>query len=135
MRLYTLTGATQVDDPVHGSFEAGAEGAFEFPNELSARLHAFHVGGEKAWETDAERADRLQAEQLERMRDPATLLAAVQALASHQADLATAMKSQQPAPAEVLAPEVAATAEKAAEPGEPAAKPAARRTSRRNSAK
>lgn len=117
MRLYTLTGATQVDDPTYGSFTAASDGSFEFPNELSARLHAFHEGGKPAWEDDAERETRLAAEQLEQMRDPATLLAAVQALASHQAELAAAVKTQRPAPD--------------APPAEP--KPSAKTTTRRAS--
>lgn len=134
MRLYTLTGATQVDDPVHGTFEAGPDGEFYFPDELSDHLHSHHIDGQPAWETDAERVERLRAKQLEEMRDPATLLAAVQALASHQADLAAAVvKAQQPAD-DRLAPapaEPAAPAELAA--AKPAAKTAGRRTSRRSS--
>lgn len=88
MRLYTTTGATQVDDPRYGSYTAGPNGAFEFPNELSGRLHGFHIGGRPSWETDAERETRIAKEELERFRDPATLLAAVREMGANQGALA-----------------------------------------------
>ncbi|MET7944342.1 hypothetical protein [Streptomyces sp. NPDC005302] len=78
MRLYTLTGATALEDPEFGKYEADEQGGFDFPNELSSRLHNFHVGGKPAWEDDIERQQRLMTEELERRKDPATLLDAVQ---------------------------------------------------------
>ncbi|MCI3277652.1 hypothetical protein [Streptomyces cylindrosporus] len=81
MRLYTLTGATALDAE-EGHFEADEQGGFDFPDELSDQLHAFHVGGKPQWETDVERQQRLLAEELERRKDPATLLAAVEKLVS-----------------------------------------------------
>lgn len=80
MRLYTLTGATALDDPEFGHFEADENGAFEMPNELSDRLHGFAHRGRPLWETDIERQQRLISEELERRKDPATLLDAVQQL-------------------------------------------------------
>ncbi|MEU6347240.1 hypothetical protein ABZ883_40610 [Streptomyces sp. NPDC046977] len=80
MRLYTLTGASALDDPDFGHFDADANGAFGFPNELSDRLRAFHIEGKPAWEDDVERQNRLMREELERRKDPATLLDAVQQL-------------------------------------------------------
>ncbi len=77
MRLYTLTGAARVDDPEFGSFTANPDGSFDFPNPLSNKLHGFAFGGRKAWESDAEREQRIVSEELDRMRDPATLLAAI----------------------------------------------------------
>jgi hypothetical protein len=80
MRLYTLTGASALDDPDYGHFEADDQGGFDFPNEVSDKLHRFHVDGRSAWETDIERQNRLMAEELERRKDPATLLEAVEML-------------------------------------------------------
>jgi hypothetical protein len=80
MRLYTRTGATALDDPEYGHFEASPDGGFDFPDDLSDRLHRFHVRGRPSWETDVERQHRLMAEEMERRRDPATLMDAVQKL-------------------------------------------------------
>lgn len=80
MRLYSLTGATALDDPEHGHFEPDGNGGFDFPDDLSDRLHRFHVGGKPAWEDDVERQNRLIQEELERRKDPATLLGAVEQL-------------------------------------------------------
>lgn len=102
MRLYTLTGATQVDDPEFGRFVADENGAFEFPNALSDRLHAFHVAGRQVWETDAERDVRLRAEELERLRDPATLARLL------QASLRGSSPATPPAPSPPQAPETPA---------------------------
>jgi len=99
MRLYTLTGATALDDPDHGHFDADEDGGFDFPNEISDRLHRFHVDGRPAWETDIERQDRLMAEELERRKDPATLLDAVQQLVqAAQALPGAAVPEPAPAP-------------------------------------
>jgi hypothetical protein len=78
MRLYTRTGATALDDPEYGHFEANADGAFDLPDDVSGRLHSFHIGGKPAWETDIERQARLFAEEAERRKDPASLLDAVE---------------------------------------------------------
>lgn len=90
MRLYTLTGATQVDDPQYGRFTVNDSGAFDgLPEALANRLHSFHLNGKPAWEDDAERERRIVAEELDRMRDPATLLAAIKEQgASHDAVMA-----------------------------------------------
>lgn len=80
MRLYSRTGATALDDPEYGHFDANDDGGFDFPDDLSDRLHGFHAAGRPMWETDVERQQRLIAEELERRKDPATLLDAVQQL-------------------------------------------------------
>ncbi|MFI5814847.1 hypothetical protein ACIA7S_28310 [Streptomyces sp. NPDC051643] len=80
MRLYSTTGATRLDDPEHGTFDVDEAGGFNFPDEVSDRLHAFHMGGKAMWESDIERQQRLMSEELERRKDPATLLAAVEQL-------------------------------------------------------
>jgi len=98
MRLYTLTGATALDDGEYGHFEADEQGGFDFPDDLSDRLHRFHFGGRPQWETDVERQERLIAEELERRKDPATLLEAVQLLV--QAAQGTAAQPAPEAPAE-----------------------------------
>lgn len=106
MRLYSLTGAAAIDAP-EGHFEPGEDGAFDLPSELSARLHGVAVGGKRQWETDVERQNRLVAEEMERRKDPATLLDAVQQLVQ----AAQAMPAPQPAKAEAPAAK--------AEPGAP----------------
>jgi hypothetical protein len=79
MRLYTRTGATALTDPDTGRiYEADAQGGFDFPDDLSDRLHRFAVRGQRMWETDIERQRRLMSEELERRKDPATLLSAVE---------------------------------------------------------
>ena len=80
MRLYSRTGATEITGTEHGDFTVDAQGGFTLPDDLSERLHRFHIGGEPMWETDLERHRRLMAEEIERRQDPATLLAAVQQL-------------------------------------------------------
>jgi hypothetical protein len=84
MRLYTRTGATALTDPETGTeYAADEQGGFNFPEELSERLRRFHIGKQPAWEDDIERQQRLVDEQLERAKDPATLLAVVQQLAQY----------------------------------------------------
>jgi hypothetical protein len=78
MRLYTRTGATALDDPEYGHFDADDQGAFDFPDDVSDRLRRFHVAGQPAWEDDIERQNRLIGEEMERRKDPATLLEAVE---------------------------------------------------------
>ncbi|MEU2426899.1 hypothetical protein ABZ619_38805 [Streptomyces sp. NPDC007851] len=80
MRLYTLTGATALDDAEYGKFEADENGGFDFPDDVSDRLVSFHVGGWPMWETDTERQRRLVLEEMDRRKDPATLLSAVEQL-------------------------------------------------------
>lgn len=80
MRLYTRTGAIALDDPEYGHFDADENGGFDFDDELSDRLHQFARRGAPMWETDIERQHRMVAEEMEKAKDPATLLAAVQQL-------------------------------------------------------
>lgn len=117
MRLYSRTGAAAVGDPVYGRFTPGADGGFDFPEELATKLHAFHDGGHPMWETAMERQQRLIAEESARRADPATLLAAVE-------QLVKAAQATTPAPEPVPAdPEpVKAEAPKSAAKAAPAAK-------------
>lgn len=96
MRLYTRTGATALNDPEFGPFEADEQGSFLLPDELAERLRRFHVAGKPAWETDVERQRRLIQEELERRKDPATLLNAVEQLV--KAAQGTAPAEESPAP-------------------------------------
>lgn len=80
MKLYSTDGATAVDDPELGLFPADEHGAIDVPIELYERLHGVHIAGRKLWESEDERHDRLEAEELARRKDPATLLAAVESL-------------------------------------------------------
>jgi hypothetical protein len=80
MRLYTRTGASALEDPEFGHFDASPEGGFDLPDALSEKLRRFHFQGKPAWETDIERQHRLASEELERRRDPATLQALVEQL-------------------------------------------------------
>lgn len=83
MRLYTTTGATRIDDPDYGSFTPDANGAFDgLPDAMYAKLH-----GRPGWENDAEREMRVVAEQLEKLRDPATMLAELQKMSAGQGAL------------------------------------------------
>jgi hypothetical protein len=104
MRLYTRTGATAVADPQHGQFKAGQDGGFDLPDALGQRLHGFHIDGQPLWETDIERQHRLIAEEMERRKDPATLLDAVQQLVQAAQAASAAQAAQADAPAAKPAP-------------------------------
>jgi hypothetical protein len=87
MRLYTKTGAVQIDDPEYGTFTAAANGAFDgLPDGMYAKLH-----GRPGWESDQERELRVAKEELDRFRDPAELLKAVKELGANQSVLTTAL--------------------------------------------
>lgn len=99
MRLYSRTDAAVVE---HGGtrYEPSEDGSFELPEELGLQLHAFHIGGKPMWETDIERQQRLISEELERRKDPATLLEAVEQLVkAAQATKEAEPASSKPAPA------------------------------------
>lgn len=103
MRLYNTEGATQVDDPEYGTFSPDVNGAFDgLPDGMYAKLH-----GRPGWENEAERVARLAAEQLEKMRDPATMLAELQKMSSGQGAL-TALLAQALGVAPAVAAEVPA---------------------------
>ncbi|MFE5037166.1 hypothetical protein [Streptomyces sp. NPDC056683] len=108
MRLYSRTGVIALDDPEFGTFTADPDtGGFDFPDEVSDRLHAFHHRGQQLWETDVERQQRLLTEELERRKDPATLLSAVEQLvkaASATAALTAAAEAAPKKPAAKRAP-------------------------------
>jgi hypothetical protein len=90
MRLYTRTGATALDDPEYGRFDAATDGGFDFPDDLSDRLYRFHIDGKPAWETDIDRQARVMAEEMERRRDPATLMSLVEQLTRRAEETAPA---------------------------------------------
>jgi hypothetical protein len=107
MRLYNTEGATQVDDPEFGTFKPSTTGAFDgLPDPMYAKLH-----GRPGWENEAERATRLAAEQMEKLRDPATMLAELQKMTAGQGALASLLAN---------ALGVAQPASSSAEPANPA---------------
>jgi hypothetical protein len=74
--------AGAVDDPEYGHFDVSPEhGGFDFPDELSDRLHRFHHRGKPAWETEDEQNHRLHGEETARRRDPESLYNAVEKIA------------------------------------------------------
>lgn len=77
MRLYSRIGATAVADGGE-HYEAGEDGGFDFPDEVGARLHSFAAAGVPMWEDGIEQQQRILTEELERRKDPATLLDAVE---------------------------------------------------------
>lgn len=99
MRLYSLTGASALDDPDYGHFDADGDGGFELPDDLAERLHKFHLAGRPAWEDQIERQARLMQEELERRKDPATLLGAVEQLVQAASGLSSAQSADTPPPA------------------------------------
>jgi hypothetical protein len=111
MRLYSRTGATALEHPVHGRIEADpVHGGFDLPEELAEELQSFPT-----WETDVARQHRLIAEEMERRKDPATLLDAVQQLVqAAQAVGAARQESGAAGQAEESAPAKAARGRKAA---------------------
>lgn len=80
MRLFNLAGATSLMPNDDDIYEADEDGCFDIPQDLAMQLHSIHILGQKVWETEGERQNRLLAEELKRRQDPATLLAAVEAL-------------------------------------------------------
>lgn len=108
MRLYNTEGATQVDDPEFGTIKPDATGAFNgLPDPMYAKLF-----GRPGWENDEQRAARLVAEQQEKLRDPATMLAELQKMTASQGEL-TAILANAFAAAQAPAVEVPrATVEK-----------------------
>jgi len=99
MRLYSRTGQTALSDPEAGQFTAGEDFGFDLPENLFEQLRTF-----PQWETEVERQQRLVAEEIERRKDPATLLAAVEQIMK----LAQGNAAPQPAPEPPAAPPTAA---------------------------
>ena len=96
MRLYSLCGMTAITDG-GATYKAGADGGFDFPEDVGTRQHSFAVAGKPLWEDQIERQRRLMAEEAARRADPATLLAAVEAIHSLAA---TAAPGVAPEPAQ-----------------------------------
>jgi hypothetical protein len=131
MRLYTRTGATQVS--AGGNvYTADTDGAFEFPQDVGAEVHAFHVDGKPAWEDDAERAARLAAEQMEKLRDPATMLAELQKMTAGQGALTALLANALGAAAG--SPAVSEADSSSEPPSEPAPAPVAKTSRTRKAA-
>lgn len=99
MRIFSLLGTTSVNHPDAGNFEADNEGSFELPEPIAHELLRVHLAGKKAWETESERVVRLAKAEQERLRDPATLLATVAALAEKIDGKMTGKPAPTPAPA------------------------------------
>jgi hypothetical protein len=78
--IYSRQDATSVTAPDGTQYEPDEDGRFQLPEAFAADLVRVHVAGEKAWETEGERQDRLVAEEAKRRSDPATLLAEVEKL-------------------------------------------------------
>lgn len=78
MRLYSRLGATSVTHHGETYEAAGDTGEFDFPEDVANELHSFHVDGQPMWEDEIEMRRRLAAEELDRRRDPATLMTAVE---------------------------------------------------------
>ena len=96
MRLYSRTGAASVTHDGQ-TYDPGDDGGFDFPEAVGQELHSFHVGGKPAWETQIERNNRLINEELERRKDPATLLSVVEQLMQHAATASQPEAKQAPA--------------------------------------
>jgi len=82
MKIYSKYGATDVESPEYGTFEADAEGAVDVPEELANFLLIQHINGDTAWETEGGRRDRLVAEEHKRRSDPAYLATIVEELSA-----------------------------------------------------
>jgi hypothetical protein len=82
MKLYSRFGADSVESPEFGTFTADADGGIEVPEALGLFLHNQHIGSERVWENDAERANRLVAEEHARRSDPAYLASIVEELSA-----------------------------------------------------
>ncbi len=127
MKLYSLIGHASIADPVYGNFERDdSDGSFELPMELARTLHAVHINGKPAWEDESERLGRLVAAEDARRRDPATLLAAVQAATAAAVLAATPHPMLQPVPPLLAAP-VPEPLAKVAQAATAPVKPAGRR--------
>jgi hypothetical protein len=81
MKLYSRYGADSVE---HGDaeYKADRDGGIEVPEELGLFLHNQHIGGQRAWENDAERQVRLDSEEHALKSDPAYLAKIVEELSA-----------------------------------------------------
>ena len=114
MRLYSLTGATAVDDAEFGHISPADDGGFDLPGPLADRLHRTAIRGVRQWEDAIERQRRLIAEELERRRDPAALLTAVEQIIAAGKVAGQATPAESDAPAEKPASRAKAGAGKTA---------------------
>ena len=119
MRLYSRTGVTSVGDDDHGDFEVDEHGAVEVPHELGTRMHGTFQDGVLAWEDDAERKVRLEAEDLARRRDPARLYDLLASGSHAQPDVEAVQSAIDAAVAKALKDERAKVAEANPQPDDP----------------
>lgn len=123
MRLYSLQGAESVQHEDE-SYDVDPEtGAIEVPHDLGVHLHGLHIAGQKAWETDAERHDRIVAAELELRRDPASMYELMQKLVAGQ-DTVADLQAKLETALSLMTPEQLAALEAPAET-EPEPKPTA----------
>lgn len=111
MLLYSCTGAVAIEDPEYGRFEVQNDGTFDLPDELAERELRFHDRGQPRWETQVGRQQRIASEDLDRRRDPAALLDAVQ-----QILMAAKLAQSASAPAETLPATIPRSRKKSATP-------------------
>lgn len=105
MRLYSRTGAAAITNPVTGVVhEPGPDGGFDLPDDFARAQLSFHVNGGPLWETQAGRSSRLVAEELERRKDPATLLDAVNQLVAAAKAVTAEPEAAKPSRARKTAP-------------------------------
>lgn len=97
MRLYSRVSATSVTGPDGTVYTPGDDGAFNLPEDFGQQQHSFHVGALPLWEDEIERGSRLVAEEIERRKDPAALLDAVQQIVA-AAQAAAAAREEQDGP-------------------------------------
>lgn len=79
MRLYTLTDAESVEHE-GVEYKIDKEGSIELPHDFAVFLRNQHINGKKAWEDDAERAVRVDAENAAKKASPEHLADLVEEL-------------------------------------------------------
>lgn len=104
MRIYSRTGATLLDHPEVGQITADDDGGFDLPHEVAETLLRFGVGGKPLFEDELQRNQRILREEMERRRDPATLMAAMQRLVEATEAAADKPAAKRPAKKTAAAP-------------------------------
>jgi len=79
MRLYTTTDAESVEHE-GVEYKVDANGSIEVPEAFGVFLNNQHLAGKKAWENDAERAARMDAETAAKKASPEHLAELVEEL-------------------------------------------------------
>jgi len=108
MRLYPHPSAGAVSaltNPTTGQIvDVDASGGFDLDDADADRLLRFHTAAGPMWETDLQRQTRLVGEEMERRRDPATMLAVVEQLMAAAAAVVPAVPAPAVVPDEVKTP-------------------------------